>query len=83
MRSLRINSSSIDDTHPFVKRAVMIGKESFGSPTLSDQALMNFPSVKIGPGNSSRSHTADEFIYRDEIREAIEIYFKLLDNLTI
>ena len=61
-RSFRLNSSSIPADHPFVKRAVELGKVPFGSPTLSDQALMKFPSVKIGPGKSSRSHTADEYI---------------------
>lgn len=82
-RSFRLNSSSIDVNHPFVRRAAMLGKESFGSPTLSDQALMNFPTVKIGPGDSSRSHTADEYICEDEIREAITLYVKLLDGLNI
>jgi acetylornithine deacetylase len=59
----------------------MAGKEAFGSPTMSDQALMPFPSVKIGPGNSSRSHSADEYILLSEIRESIEYYIKLLDGL--
>lgn len=80
-RSLRLNSSSISPRHPFVRRCVLTGLEPFGSPTLSDQALMPFPSVKIGPGKSSRSHTADEYILLDEIREAIELYTCLLDNL--
>ncbi len=61
----------------------MLGLEPFGSPTLSDQALMPWPSVKVGPGDSARSHTADEFIYLNEIREAIEIYTKILHNLDI
>jgi acetylornithine deacetylase len=82
-RSTRLNSSRIALTHPFIKRAVMLGKLPFGSPTLSDQALMPFPSVKIGPGDSSRSHTADEFIRYSEIREAIDSYIMLLDNLKI
>ncbi|MFV0468680.1 MAG: M20 family metallo-hydrolase [Dysgonomonas sp.] len=82
-RSFRLNSSKIPIEHPFVQRVLMIGKEAFGSPTLSDQALMNFPSVKIGPGKSARSHTADEFILLSEIREAIEYYTKLLDGLRI
>ncbi len=82
-RSFRLNSSSIQDSHPFVKRAILMGYESFGSPTLSDQALMNFPTVKIGPGDSSRSHTADEFIYEEEIREAITLYVKFLDQLAL
>ena len=82
-RSFRLNSTRADLQHPFVRRAVMMGKEPFGSPTLSDQALMHFPSVKIGPGNSARSHAADEYIGLMEIREAIDMYIKLLDQLTI
>jgi acetylornithine deacetylase len=80
-RSFRLNSSRISLDHPFVRRALMLGKQAFGSPTLSDQALMPFPSVKIGPGDSARSHTADEYILLDEIREAIELYVELLDGL--
>lgn len=80
-RSFRLNSSSVSANHPIVEKAVSMGLEPFGSPTLSDQALMNFPSVKIGPGLSSRSHTADEFICIDEIRSAIGIYVSLLDGL--
>ena len=82
-RSFRLNSSHIDREHPFVKRAVELGRTPFGSPTLSDQALMRFPSVKIGPGKSSRSHTADEYIRVSEIEEAIGIYIKILDGLVI
>ena len=82
-RSFRLNSSRISEDHPIVKRAVKIGRNPFGSPTLSDQALMPFPSVKMGPGKSSRSHTADEYILIGEIEEAIEIYLKLLDGLNI
>jgi len=82
-RGFRLNSSQLDPDHPFVRRAVMLGKTPFGSPTLSDQALMNFPTVKMGPGESSRSHTASEFIRLSEIREAIELYVKLLDGLEI
>lgn len=82
-RSFRLNSSRIDIQHPFVQRALMIGKEAYGSPTLSDQALMSFPSVKMGPGDSARSHTADEYILKSEIREALELYIKLLDGLSI
>ena len=82
-RSLRLNSSSLSTQHPFVKRSILAGRKPFGSPTLSDQALMPFPSVKIGPGESARSHTADEYIELDEIREAIELYICLLDNLQI
>lgn len=82
-RSFRLNSSSISPEHPLVKKAVSMGLEPFGSPTLSDQALMNFPSVKIGPGSSSRSHTADEFICVDEISNAIDVYVRLLDGLIL
>lgn len=82
-RSYRLNSSRIDVNNPFVQRAIMIGKEPYGSPTLSDQALMPFPTVKMGPGESARSHTADEYILKSEIREAVELYAKLLDGLEI
>lgn len=82
-RSFRLNSTRTALDHAFVKRAVMMGKEPFGSPTLSDQALMPFPSVKIGPGNSARSHAADEYIGLMEIREAIDTYVRLLDGLKL
>jgi acetylornithine deacetylase len=82
-RSTRLNSSSIDTSHPFIRRCEMLGKKPFGSPTLSDQALIPYPSVKIGPGDSARSHTADEYIRCHEIREAIELYIKLLDGLQL
>lgn len=82
-RSFRLNSTRIALSHPLVQRALLMGKEPFGSPTLSDQALMHFPSVKIGPGQSSRSHTADEFIRPSEIREAIATYVRLLDGLQL
>ena len=82
-RSFRLNSSRIDVGHPFVKRAVQLGRIPFGSPTLSDQALMKFPSVKMGPGKSSRSHTADEYIMVSEIEEAIRMYIEILDGLVI
>ena len=82
-RSFRLNSSRIHPDHPVVQRAEALGLKPFGSPTLSDQALMPFPSLKIGPGSSARSHTADEFIYLSEIEEAIGIYFRLLENLVL
>jgi acetylornithine deacetylase len=78
-RSFRLNASHISPEHPLVKRAVLLGLTPFASPTLSDQALMPFPSLKIGPGESSRSHTANEFIYLHEIREAIDLYLRLLN----
>lgn len=82
-RSFRLNSSHIDTEHPLVKRTIELGRIPFGSPTLSDQALMKFPSIKIGPGKSSRSHTADEYILVSEIEEAIQLYIQLLDKLCI
>ena len=82
-RSFRLNSSHIDAGHPFVRRAIQLGRVPFGSPTLSDQALMKFPSVKMGPGKPSRSHTADEYIMVSEIEEAIGLYIELLDGLVI
>lgn len=82
-RSLRLNSSHIEETHPFVSRCTLLGLEPFGSPTLSDQALIPYKSVKIGPGDSARSHTADEYIRPEEIREAIDMYVRLLDGLTL
>ena len=77
-RSFRLNSSSISPEHPFIKKCAAIGLKPFGSPTLSDQALMPFPSVKLGPGESSRSHTADEYIKTSEISSAIDTYINLL-----
>lgn len=82
-RSFRLNSSRIEMDHAFVQRALLLGKEPFGSPTMSDQALMPFPSVKIGPGDSARSHSADEYIGLPEIREAIDTYIRLLDGIVI
>lgn len=82
-RSFRLNSSKIDGNHPFVKRCVELGLTPYGSPTLSDQALMKFPSIKIGPGKSSRSHTADEYIILNEIESGIETYINILDGLII
>lgn len=82
-RSFRLSSSSIPADHPFVLRAKAMGRVPFGSPTLSDQALMRFPSLKMGPGESSRSHTADEFIEIKEIEEAIPLYLQLLHGLII
>ena len=77
-RSTRLHSSRISPTHPLVRAAMAQGRTPFGSPTLSDQALMRFPSFKMGPGNSARSHTAEEYVCISELREAIEIYFKMI-----
>ena len=82
-RSFRLNSSKINVENPFIQRALTVGLQAYGSPTLSDQALMPFPSVKMGPGDSARSHSADEYILLSEIREAIEYYVKLLDGLRL
>ena len=77
-RSFRLGSSSIDENHPLVQKIVELGGKPFGSPTLSDQALMPFPSLKLGPGDSKRSHSADEFVDFCEIEHAIETYLELL-----
>ncbi len=82
-RSFRLHSSRIDPHHPIVRRCKSMGLKPFGSPTLSDQALMSFPSLKLGPGDSSRSHSADEFIRISEIAAAIETYIRLLDQINI
>ena len=82
-RSFRLHSSSISPEHPIIRKCVERGMQPFGSPTLSDQALMPFPSFKLGPGESCRSHSADEFIKVSEIEQAIETYVYLLDGLTI
>ncbi|TQI70344.1 acetylornithine deacetylase [Gramella sp. Hel_I_59] len=79
-RSLRLNSSSIPLDHDLVKAGIEIGMETYGSPTLSDQAMLSCPSLKLGPGDSTRSHSADEFIYVKEIEEGIEKYIKLLEK---
>jgi acetylornithine deacetylase len=79
-RSLRLRSSVISDEHPLVRAGRALGRAAYGSPTLSDKALMPFPALKIGPGDSARSHTADEYIFVDEIREAITLYIDLLKN---
>ena len=80
-RSLRLNSSSIPAHHELVKAGKALGMKTYGSPTLSDQAMLSCPSVKLGPGDSTRSHSADEFIYVMEIEEGIEIYIKLLERI--
>ena len=79
-RSFRLHSSRIDLNHPLVKRCVALGLQPFGSPTLSDQALMPFASLKLGPGQSARSHSADEYIKVSEIEHAIGLYLRLLER---
>ena len=80
-RSLRMRSTSILPNHPLVKAGTQLNRSSYGSPTTSDKALMPFTTLKMGPGDSARSHTADEFIYINEIREGIELYIQLLKQV--
>jgi len=82
-RSGRLRSTSISLDHPLVKAGLSMGKEYYGSPTASDKALMPFPTLKIGPGDSARSHTADEFIYLEEIQRGIEEYIELLNKVLL
>ncbi|MDR3272638.1 MAG: M20 family metallo-hydrolase [Flavobacteriaceae bacterium] len=79
-RSYRLNSSRIDMKHPIVQRGMALGLKTYGSPTLSDQSMMNFDTVKIGPGDSARSHTPDEYIFISEIENGIDTYIKLLED---
>lgn len=79
-RSLDFNSSSINKTHDLVQAGIALGRKIYGSPTLSDQSVLKCPSLKLGPGDSTRSHTANEFIYIQEIKDGIDIYIKLLNN---
>ena len=80
-RSTRLRSSAIALSHPLVKAGLKMGRSYYGSPTTSDKALMDFPSLKIGPGDSARSHTVDEYIYIDEIKNGIDLYIQLLNQL--
>ncbi len=82
-RSTRLSSTATPLNHPLLVQSKAMGRKFYGSPTLSDQALMPFPSVKMGPGESSRSHTANEYILLAEIEEAIQVYIQLLDGLEI
>ena len=82
-RSFRLNSSKIGLNHPIVKKGLALGRPYYGSPTLSDQALLPFTTIKIGCGKSERSHTADEFIYIKEIEEGVGVYLALLDGLVL
>lgn len=80
-RSTRLKSTMIELNHPLVKAGLMLGKATYGSPTTSDKALLPFPALKLGPGDSARSHTADEFIYVSEINDGIEMYIQLLNRV--
>jgi len=80
-RSTRLRSTSIALEHPLIQSGILLGRTYYGSPTTSDKALMSFPTLKMGPGDSARSHTADEYIYLEEIRNGIELYIRLLKDL--
>ena len=80
-RSVRLKPSSIPKEHPIVEAGIALGRKIYGSPTTSDQALLNIPSLKCGPGDSARSHTADEFIYLEEINKGIELYINMLSSI--
>ena len=80
-RSFRLRSSAIALDHPLIKSGLSLGRTYYGSPTTSDKALMPFSALKMGPGNSSRSHSADEYIYIDEIKKGIELYIQLLEKI--
>ncbi len=82
-RSLRLNSSSIPVNHDLVKAGVAMGRKTYGSPTLSDQAVLSCPSLKLGPGDSTRSHSADEYIHLHEIEEGVALYIELLEQVII
>lgn len=80
-RSMRLRSTSIALDHPLVKAGLALGRTYYGSPTTSDKALMTFPALKMGPGDSARSHTADEYIYIEEIEKGIALYIQLLNTI--
>ena len=82
-RSFNLNSSRIEMSHPIIRKAVSMGLKPYGSPTLSDQAILDCPSFKMGPGDSARSHTADEFVTLMELEQAVPLYLSLLDRLEI
>ncbi|UOK42052.1 MULTISPECIES: M20 family metallo-hydrolase [Flavobacterium] len=82
-RSLHLRSSSIDKNHKLVQSGINLGRTTYGSPTLSDQSVLSCQSLKLGPGNSLRSHSADEFIFINEIAEGIELYIKILSGFLL
>jgi len=82
-RSCRLRSTAIATDHPLIRSGLNLGRTYYGSPTTSDKALMDFQTLKMGPGDSARSHTADEFIYIEEIRNGIDLYIKLLDKVIL
>ncbi len=82
-RSTNLNASSIDKNHHFVQAGIKLGRKIYGSPTLSDQSVLTCQSVKLGPGNSTRSHQANEYILKNEIKEGIDLYIKILTEILI
>jgi len=80
-RSTRLKPSSINRKHPIVQAGISLGRTTYGSPTTSDQSLLDIETIKIGPGDSARSHMADEFVYVDEIKEGIELYVAMLEKI--
>ncbi len=80
-RTTRMKSTAIPLNHPLVLAGIQLGKRYYGSPTTSDKALMPFPTLKMGPGDSARSHTADEYIYLEEIKNGIDTYIKLIEQI--
>jgi acetylornithine deacetylase len=80
-RSIRLRPSSIPMDHPIVRAGLQLGRKAYGSPTTSDQALLDCPSLKMGPGHSARSHSADEFIYLHEINEGVAQYIQMLEQV--
>jgi len=80
-RSIRLKPSKIDKNHPIVQAGIALGLSTYGSPTTSDQSLLDIPSLKVGPGDSARSHMADEFVYIEEMREGIDLYIKMLEKI--
>ena len=80
-RSTRLRSTSIALDHPLIKAGTALGRTYYGSPTTSDKALMPFQALKMGPGDSARSHTADEYIFIDEMMEGIQLYVQLLETI--
>ncbi len=82
-RSLRLNSSAIAENHPLIQSGIALGRKTYGSPTLSDQAALTCQSLKLGPGDSTRSHSADEFIYVHEVEEGIDLYIRILEGFLI
>lgn len=82
-RSMRLRPSKIEVSHPIVQAGLALGRTTYGSPTTSDQALVDAPSLKLGPGDSARSHTADEFVHLSEIHEGVELYIRMLEKVIL